>query len=439
MTSSWKRRARRKLRRAKDGPYLVVALVLIAMCIVLLIAYIAPYFQAITYLYDYRTYDYDDDDDTNYYYYEDIIYTDGIYVHKDGDSSTGESWETAYSTITAAITAASADLDDKTIIFVGLGTFDVNVATQLNIIKNVHIVGSGREGTIFRNSHANADYVFNVTQNFKMEECEIFFNQSCGGINIHNTSKINLENINFNTEVNHTGNPEALRINGAFHGEYKDIHFDGINTASTAINISGASHNEFTNIMIFEYNFTAIQICNNSEDNIFENIHILSSLVGINIDSGIGQHFHTVGINNCTVNVDDEVGNSYWHGITAETMLVAVVPDDLTGVDVNGGVGANVYGADVLVSDASASDRPYYVIAILFEPDVGERYGLRIWDTFAATYIYETVMEAKFADQIDRHTIEFPRIFNAHNQLYISIKSESGGDDMDIWLEIIAI
>ncbi|KKK85369.1 hypothetical protein LCGC14_2773960, partial [marine sediment metagenome] len=31
------------------------------------------------------------------------------------------------------------------------------------------------------------------------------------------------------------------------------------------------------------------------------------------------------------------------------------------------------------------------------------------------------------------------RLFNAHSQIYISIKSESGNDDMTVWLAIITI
>ncbi|KKN36767.1 hypothetical protein LCGC14_0770270 [marine sediment metagenome] len=139
------------------------------------------------------------------------------------------------------------------------------------------------------------------------------------------------------------------------------------------------------------------------------------------------------------MNIEDEVGNSYWYNIVTEDMIAGVVPNNLVGITINTGVGVDTYGADVLVYDGSAIDSPYYIIALIFETSAGERYGLRAWYSFSSEYIYETIIEAKFPNQIERLEATFPRLFNAHSQIYISVKSETGNDDMDVWLAIITI
>ncbi len=436
--SSRRVKLKRKMKKWKEGPLPHITIVIIVITVSILIAYIVPFFQPITYVYNYGGSNYDRDGNI-IYYYDLVEYTDRIYVHKDGDGSTGESWETAFSTINTAIAATSADLDDKTLIFAGLGNFDVDIAEQLDIDKNVHIVGSGRDSTIFSNSHASADFVFNVTRYFGIEHLTIFFNQSVNGINVYgNNSDVYFTNVGFNTE-NHTGTPTALRIDYGGHGEFIDVHFDGANTTSTAINISNSNFNHFNDIEIHEFNGTGIQISNNSNDNIFRFVSIIETNIGINIDGGISQHFHNIDLFKCTINIDDEVGNSYWHDIATEDMIARIIPNDLVGVTVNTAVGADTYGTDVLIFDASTIDTPYYIIALIFETSAGERYGLRAWYSFSSRYIYETIIEAKFANQIERLDATFPRLFNAHSLIYISVKSESGNDDMTVWLAIITI
>ncbi|KKL64887.1 hypothetical protein LCGC14_2160500, partial [marine sediment metagenome] len=371
---------------------------------------------------------------TTTYTYNNIIYDDAVYVHKDGDNSDGESWETAYTTMNVAVAVSSVDLDDMTIIFVGLGLFDVDVAEQLDINKNIHIVGSGRHGTVFSNSHILADFVFNVTRHFGIEYSSIYFNSSSGGINVYgNNTNIQMLNMGFDTEHDNTGTTEALRIDYGEHGRYETIHFHGENTTTTAINISNSDYNHFNDIEIHDFNGTGIQICNDSNGNIFSTIYIDGTALGLDIDSGVGQYFRNFELFNCTVNIDDEVGNSYWYNVITESMIAGITPDNLVGININTAIGADTYGLDVLVFDGSAIDSPYYIIALIFETSAGERYGFRAWYSFSSEYIYETIIEAKFANQIERLEATFPRLFNAHSQIYISIKSESGNDDMTVW------
>lgn len=372
------------------------------------------------------------------YTYNDIIYDYAMYVHKDGDNSDGETWETAYTTINRANIMASLDLDDKTIIFVGIGVFDVNVAEQLDIHKNVHIVGSGRDATIFTNTHDNADYVLNVTRYFKMENCEIFVNDTYSGIQVYgNNSDVNLVHMRFMAGAGAVDIPIMLHLLSGDHGEFEDLHIGGIGTIVIGIYLNGSSHNHFTNIEIFRCKGAITFEGADTDENHVINSRIYGSPKGLDIRSGNGQHFEDMFFQNCVMAVDDEVGDSSWFNVYTDTMLGAIQPQDLVGVDVDTHAITDTYGADVLILDASDEDVPYYIVAVLFEPDVKEKYGLRLW--VGTGYFYETVIEAKFLGEIDRHTIEMPRIFNAHSMIYCSIKSESGGNDMDIWLEIVSI
>jgi len=224
----------------------------------------------------------------------------------------GSSWETAYTTINVAYTAISSDLDDKTIIFVGFGIFDVDIAGQFNIDKNIHIVGSGRDRTIIRNSHILADYVFNVTKYFKMEDCTIFYGRLCGGINVWgNSSDVYLDNILFNTDFVGSGISTSLQIDYGGYGEYKNIYFNGNKANFMAVNISNSVYNHFQDIEIWDYG-TGVWINNNSNNNFFDNVCIFRTGLGFNINGSSGHYFTDIGFFNCTVNVDDDVGNSYW-------------------------------------------------------------------------------------------------------------------------------
>ena len=571
---------------------------------------------------------YGDDDTTTTYIYNDIIYDDGIFVHKDGDGSTGDNWEEGYTTLNKAISETSVDLDDKTIIFVGFGLFDVNVANCLLINKNVHIVGSGRDGTIFTNTHADAEYVLNVTRYFKAEHFAILYSSDLNGINVYGDSDAHLIHMKFFddgegnyypatysfeddtvglipdgftiengggtaniietlgghdmvldifddeaadfmrvTQLFTAGNQESgtveywvrtddanleshtqfrddtlavgffvgIRLDGFFyydggynvivggalddtwhqiridfecgaggymdlaadtyyvyidgvrygafpfwnvqddignicfqsdtppadyhqfidaldyswerpnvlhligggHGEFEDLHLGGENLNSIAINISESRHNHFWDIELHSCDTGINIIGDKAQNNVFENIIIMESVIGLDIDGGAYQHFQDVHFEECDYAVDDEIGNSYWVDISSDNMLGAVTPSNLVGIVVNTNIAGDVYGVDTLVYDGTASDIPYYLIAVLFEPDVKEKYGLRLWQGIG--YFYETVIEAKFLDEIDRHTIEIPTFFNAHTAIYCSIMSETGGNDMDIWLEIVAI
>lgn len=75
-----------------------------------------------------------------------LAYTEILYVSPNGDNSDGSSWTKAYNTIQSAITAASADLNDYTLILVADGSY--TIAAQITITKHIEIRGMSRDGVI---------------------------------------------------------------------------------------------------------------------------------------------------------------------------------------------------------------------------------------------------------------------------------------------------
>lgn len=400
-----------------------------------------------------------DDDSTNIYdpwnfflydysIWEEITgeFEEIIYVHQDGSNETGgRNWDEAYTDLPSAIARAEGTEYWTTLILCGAGIWDVCTPTAQLIDRNIILVGAGRDLTTFINTHPLADSVFRTTWAFKGYRFTIRMSDACDGIVVGQDwgyfdvkSDIRLENVMFTVNVSNNANTEGLRLENSELGKFNNLHFEGwCHAAVIAINISNSHDNDFSDIRIHHCKMGIIFTLNTSDYNHFDMIDIYNSSVGINIDAGNVQHFESLIFSLVGNPVDDEVGDSVWFDIQSDNLIGGIQPQDLVGVDVDTDIVANTYGVDVLVCDAIDSDRPYYLVAILFEADAGERYGLRLWEGIG--YFYETVLESKFVNQMERWSIELPNIFNAHSRIYCSIKSETGGDDMDIWTELVAI
>lgn len=436
----------------KKNPYIAPVIILSILIVALVAILWIP--QIIQYV----TYETDDDSTTindpwsflisDTYIWEEIYgeYEEIIYVHQDGDNKTGgATWDDAYTDLPSAIARAQGTPFWTTLILVGAGEWDVcNPIAQL-IDRNVILIGVGRDLTTFINTHPLADSVFRTTWTFKGYRFTIRLEDTCDGIvvgqdwgHLEINSDIRLENVLFTVNVTNNGAPEGLRLEQSTLGEFNNLHFEGFcHGAMIAINISESYDNDFSDIRIHHCKMGIMFNLNSSDYNNFDCVDIYNASIGLNIDAGNHQHFHYIEFERVGTPIDDEVGDSHWFNIFSDNLIGSIQPENLVGVDVDTSVAADTYGTDVLVCDALGSDTPYYLVAILFEADAGERYGLRLWE--GTGYFYQTVLEAKFVGQIDRWTIEIPSIFNAHSRIYCSIKSETGNDDMDVWLEIVAI
>jgi hypothetical protein len=144
--------------------------------------------------------------------------------------------------------------------------------------------------------------------------------------------------------------------------------------------------------------------------------------------------FANTRIDGSTLPIDDDAGGT-WHAIFSNTSHAHLVPDDLTGVLIVAGVGANTYtAAEVELYSAAAATEPYIITGIVFEPAAGERYGLRLSADGGTTYFWEGVVEAA-AGRSNR--LEFiPIPMNQGTQIVGSVRSETGGNNLLIWLKI---
>jgi hypothetical protein len=373
-----------------------------------------------------------------------------IYVHQDGDNLTGGySWDAAYTDLPSAIAYAAGTPFYTTLILVGAGDWDVCNPIAQVIDRQIILVGGGRDATRFLNTHPLATSVFKVEDRFSGYRFTVLFEDTCDGIVVENNimgfmrePDINLKNVAFiPANVSVGGSPNALSLGPSNGGFFTDLHFDSLTHACSpvAINISGSFDNHFESVDIHGFK-TAIRFdLNNSDYNFFHTLMIFNGSIGIDINAGNYNHFHNVGLQYIGIPFDDEVGDSFLFDINVDILYAAVQPGDLTGVLVSTGGPANTWGANTLVYDGLTNDAPFYLIAIVYEPNTAEKYGLRVSLDFGVSYIVDTIIEAKFANIAERFTFTLTRLFNAHSRVWISVKSESGGDDIDAWMIITAL
>lgn len=441
----------------KKHPYILPISIIVLLLSGLLVVIFFPQIS------QYITYDGDIDDDSttindpwsflisDTYIWEEIYgeYEEIIYIHADGSNETGgRNWEEAYTDLPSAIARAQGTPYWTTLLLVGRGTWDVsNPVTQL-IDRNIILIGAHRDSTKFVNYHPTASSVFTLNRDFQGFRFSVMLGDTVDGIIIEDDlgstekARVRLDNIRIHTNLTTIGNPGGLETGdtvsgGYFHNMLFSGRSHGPNTI--AINVSSSRYNVFDNIIIDNFN-TGILIEGNSSDaNVFQDVTIGNATIGIDIDAGNDQDFHHIEFRDVTTQVDDEVGDHTWNEIEVGIWDATIWPNNLIGVAVNADGVADTYGVETLIHDCIACDEPFYVLAILFEPNAGEKFGIRLSNDFGATYFFETIIEAKFANQVDRYVFSISRIFNAHSRIWCSVKSESGGNQILIWVEIIII
>ena len=333
----------------------------------------------------------------------------------------------------------------------GAGIWDVFANEYQLIQKNIILMGSGRDTTIFINSHPSAKAVFRTEWKFTGYHFSIRIYNDCDGIiagqdsgHTDYISDIHLTDIVIKTNVTNTGTPTAITLEETEFAEMEKIDIHGYSHGGIiGLNLSASKNGDFTNFHIDDFETGIIISGNETHDNFLKDFYIENGTIGIDINNGTYNHFHDIFLEGCTTPIDDEIGSGHFIDTFTEHMTIFIEPNDLTGVTVTGGGGANVYGADTIVYDGLGDNFPFIITSISFETSANERYGIRIWvwspEEGAGSYIFESVLEARFANQIEHFDLDFPRTFSAHSRVFISIKSESGADTMDLWVELIEL
>lgn len=370
--------------------------------------------------------------------------TSTIHVSPDGDGTNGYTWSTAYQTIQDALDNAPTDVNELTLILVapqtGGSNYDIDTTGDPTWSANVIIKGSHRQWVKIKNTHASATSILKLTGLSALEDLN--FNLGTGSANgvILTGGGFRIDNCNFVGE-DLTGAATAIHIDGSpvKYGKIRDTDIRGHVTHMIGILLDNADCTEVTRNRI-GFCATAIQVINaGSDNNKFSNLDICSCTLGFDIDAGNNQQFGNIYFLGNTRNVDDEVADHMYTDMKG-AFPIYITSDNLAGTAVACGGAGNTYGADTQLIAANAIDNPFRIVGVAFAPDASpaEWYMVRFSADSGSTW-YDTLMF--LGDK--REGIAAPSgtefIFNADTRISCSAKSVSGGNNVDVWLEIQVI
>ena len=364
-----------------------------------------------------------------------IAVTDTLYVSPNGAGTNGKTWAGAFTTIQAALAAASTDAEECTQILIGPGSYNINTTADPTYTGNYHITGTHRLWAVVQNLHADATSVFKFTGKVSISDLAIFTTGTRNGV-IFTGDGWRVRRCGFNSSGT-SGATTSVYIDGSGGatkgGIMEDVQFIGHVSNTKAIYINTSSVNEFHNIQIHTC-LTGIHIINAASDyNLFENCDIGDSALAIDIDAGNEQHFENIDLHHNTDNVDDEVGDSVWSEIHGQ-FDIAIIPADLAGTTHTAGSGAAWGGAVTWVASGVEAG-PFRIVGVHTEPTDVEWHELRFSADAGGSYYDRVLFKAA-----KRESMAAPsgteHIFNAKTELYSEMRSESGSNDCQVWIEI---
>lgn len=376
-----------------------------------------------------------------------------LYVSINGDGTDGLSWATAYNTIQAALDAASTDADDCTLICIAPHTtfYNINTTGDPTWTGNYEIIGTHRVWAPIRNSHASATSVMKFTGKVSIRDLAIFQTADINGV-IFTGSGFRIRNCGFNSELI-TGAATSIYIDGSAAitrgGIIEDIQILGDAEFSRGLYINQSKINKFCHMHIHKC-LTAIQIADADSDfNTFEHIDIGdcdatvavegTDGIAIDIDAGNETLFNDVLFHHNTINVDDEVGDAVWQNIQGE-FDVTIEPALWAGVTVATHATADTWTTiPVEVRAAATATTPFKIVSTIIEPGAAEKFRVRFSGDSGATWFDEILIEGAvnaIKTQASAAPPSTDHIFNKGTQIVASAMSESGGNDIAVWLGI---
>ena len=360
-------------------------------------------------------------------------------VSPDGTGSDGKTWATAYTTIQAALTAASTDANDCTLIQIAPHAtfYDINTTGDPTWTGNYILQGTHRLWASVKNTHGSATAIMKFTGKVELWDLTIAQTDAVDGV-IFTKSGFRLNHCEFDSTAC-TGAQNSIWIDGTggtiLGGIVHDIHIHGHVTHTTGVYLNNVAESYFEDIHI-DVVLKGIQIIHaDSDNNNFHRLVIGDSALGLDLDAGNEQHFTDVTFHHNTRNVDDEVGDHAWVNIQG-AFLSTITPDDFTGVAVATAAGADTWTA-APVQIRAAGDNPFRVLGLNVEADDTEKFRVRLTD--GTTYFRDTELEGA-ANAVKRESSNKPSgtefIFNKGVAISAESKSESGSNTATVWLEI---
>lgn len=369
-----------------------------------------------------------------------------LYVSPNGDNSDGSSWRRAYHTIQGALTVASTDVNECTLILIGINTgpnnYDIDTTGDPTFTGNYILQGTHRTWQKIKNTHDTATSILKFTGYTSLYNLN--FNLGDASVNgvIMTKGAFRVRRCEFVGE-SLGGAATALHIDGATtlkHGIIENCDFKGHVTRMTALLLDNVASSNIHNSNFHEC-LTAIQIVNgNSDSNSFSHLDIGSSGVALDLDAGNIQHFCDITFHDNTTNIDDVVGDHVWNEMKG-AFAIGFEPDTFAGVTVATGNGINTWtAAPVEVRAAITATKPFRVIGISTEANATEKFRLRLSADNGLTWFKDFQFEGN-ANVNKRESFSFPEgtefIFNKGIQITAESKSESDGiDNALVWLEI---
>ena len=367
------------------------------------------------------------------------VATATLYVCPEGDGTDGLTWDTAYTTIQAALTAASTDGDECTLINISPHTtnYNINTTGYPTFTGNYILRGSETHWAKIKNEHADVNCILKFTGKTTLENLNFNLgsdNDLVAGI-IMTFGACWIRNCQFVGEDLGSA-ATALWFDGAAQIKHETVYecsFKGHVTHMTAIKIDTCGYSQFERIHIHDC-LTGIHIVDAASDgNTFFTIDIGGCATGIDIDAGNGQHFINLVLHNNIANVDDSIGDHHWYNPDGQ-FEIKVMPDDFTGVTVTSAAGANAWGSYATVY-TNATGGPFRVVGVFVDPTVTQNARVELYDSTAG----KTFDDFMFAGskQAGAHApsgTEF--VFNAGTVIQARTKDESGSDNVEIWLQV---
>lgn len=389
--------------------------------------------------------------------FKSIGFTDTLFVSSAGDDSNGSSWTKAYTSLKTALdwVAANQSTGETHLIMMGDGTFDMDTTGDPEYTSiNVAIIGMGKNKTFLTNSHASA------TSILKFNSCALTIVNLTFNTENNNITGLHLDCsvgswLNDGTVINNvdfrlltpTGAHSFLYMEGSVEKlSMKNCSFYGYITLTTGIYTDDAAFNYYENIYFYTcliaIHFTDADDCANR----FKDIYFDWCDVCIQIDIAAtwGNYFENIHFNyTYTTNIDDVGGTNYYHNLIKNAISwdyqEEFYPNDLTGIPVAAGVLANAYSAaNVEIRSAAAATAPYYVKGFAYEADTGEKWGVAFEIGLGTGGQSFSIVEG-VANELKEYYFKKPFIVRQGQSLECAVKSETGGNTMNIWLIIEAI
>jgi len=356
-------------------------------------------------------------------------------VSPNGDNSDGLTWSTAYNSLTTALNNATTNDNELTLILLAPGVYDINAAGDPTWSANVEIHGSHRSWVFIENSHPSATSVLNLTGFAAISNLTI----DCGDSSV-NGLKLTKDGARiYNTYIeceDVTGAQKAVEISGKY-ARVKGLRIHGNVSYTTALVLNDCSYGNFEDLEFFEalIGLHIKETAGSSDKNYFSDFEVRSCVTAFDLDAGDNQIFNRIIFVGNTTNVDDVVKNHFWHDIRGNGSRVWY-PDNFSGVTVTAGVGANTWGNNVEIRSAAEAVKPFRITDVGADPAASEKYKIRIYD--GSRYVDEIGIEG--GKGLTKIAISFlyiaENIFNAGTAISASAKSESGNNNVNVWIKI---